>query len=264
MCALTCRVVHQAVALRTGLPIRQTAARLDRRPVDPLVLDAQVEHDLTVGEVGLVLRGERRVGVGAECWVDEGGVAQRVVEIDDGRKRFDVDVDHRAGVDGRVPVDGNDRHHGFTDESNGALGDQRPLAAGLEDRLHVRKGWQVEVLAGEDAEHTWHLLGVVDVVREDAAVRVLAAHEVHPRGVDRNIFDIGTANGQHARILDPLNSIAEDAPHANDLPRRRLVLVHRRAAPTSRRRGRRARPLRSPLAGVRRRCVVPGFRRRCW
>ena len=146
---------------------------------------------------------------------------KRVVELDHGGQRFDVDVHHRGGVDRGVPVDRDDGDDRLADEPHRALGDQRPLAAGLEDRLHVRKRRQVDIVAGEDAEHAWHLLGVVDVVRQDPAVRVLAAHEVHPRRVDRHVLDIRAAGGQHPRILDPLHTIAENAPHGYRPPSHR-------------------------------------------
>ena len=54
--ALARRVVHQPVARRVGLPVRKPAARLDRRAVDPLVDDTQIEHDLALAEVGLMVR----------------------------------------------------------------------------------------------------------------------------------------------------------------------------------------------------------------
>ena len=112
-----------------------------------------------------------------------------------------------------MAVDGDDRNDRLADEPHRALGDQRALAPGLQDRLHVRKRRQVEIVAGEHTEHARHLLGVVDVVRQDPTVGVLAAHEVHPRRIDRHVFDICAADSQHARVLDPLHPIAEDAAH---------------------------------------------------
>ena len=70
----------------------------------------------------------------------QGRVTRGVVEIDDGGKWFDRDVDHRSGVDSGVPVDRDDCDHRFTYESHGALGDQRTLAARFENRLHVANG----------------------------------------------------------------------------------------------------------------------------
>ncbi len=75
------------------------------------------------------------------------------------------------------------------------------------------EGRQVEIDAGEDPEHARRLLGLVDVVRKDPPVRVLAANEVHPGCVDRDVFDVGTAHREHPRVLDPLNPISENAPH---------------------------------------------------
>ena len=112
-----------------------------------------------------------------------------------------------------MSIDRDNRDDRLADEPHRALGDQRALAAGLQDRLHVRERRQVEIVAGEDTEHARHLPGVVDVVRQDPAVGVLAAHEVHPRGIDRHVFDIGAANRQHARVFHPLHAIAEDAAH---------------------------------------------------
>ena len=70
---------------------------------------------------------------------------------------------------------------------------------------------KIEIVAGEDAEDAGDLACVVDVVRQDATVGVFAAHEVDPRGIDVDIFDIRTADGQHPRVFDPLHAIAEDA-----------------------------------------------------
>ena len=112
-----------------------------------------------------------------------------------------------------MAIDRNDCDDGLADEPHGALGDQRAFASGLEDRLHVRKRRQVEILAGEHAEHARHLPGIVDVVRQDPAVGVFTAHEMHPGGIDRHVFDIGAADGQHSWVFDPLNAVAENASH---------------------------------------------------
>gem|GEM_PF-6513317 len=77
----------------------------------------------------------------------------------------------------------------------------------------MRKRRQVEILSGEHAEHTRHLPGIVDVVRQDSTMGIFTAHEMHPGGIDRNVFDIGAADRQHSRVFDPLNAVAEDASH---------------------------------------------------
>ena len=157
--------------------------------------------------------------------MNERFVEQRVIELDHRRQRLDVDVHHRAGVDGSVAIDRDNCHDGLADEPDSALRDQWAFAAGLEDRLNVREWRQIEILAGEHAENAGQLLRIVDVVRQDPTVGVFAAHEVHPGGFDRNVFDVGAADGQHAWVFDALHAVAENAPHSYRRPSATLVIV---------------------------------------
>ena len=93
------------------IPVRDAAARLDRRDVDPRDVDVLGDPDVgrLEGGVGLrlvagfpvpdVVRLLVRRSIGAE---DEGILLERLVRVDDDRKRFVVDEDRGDTIGGGI------------------------------------------------------------------------------------------------------------------------------------------------------------------
>ena len=172
---------------RAAVVVGQDRARLQRQPGVARGVEGGLHHLVGGGE-GLLdvaaLVDALEAEVVAQLGMDDrrAGIERRL-HIHRRRQRLVGDIDLGDGILGDGARLGHHGRHRLADPG-GPLDRQGSLRGrfhALEMRQHAHPGLAMglEVLAGEDAQHAWHLQGLGGVDADNPGVGVRAAHEGH-------------------------------------------------------------------------------------
>ncbi len=200
-------------------PRGRRATDLERARGDALVEEAARDDDLAILEVlvgvGVLGHTERRRVehcVRSGVVVDQCFGRHRRFDVDQRREEVDVDEHHLGGVGGLRKCLRDDRNHGFADEADLVAGEQRARHGGVEVGRHRLER---ERFGGEDADDARHVLGPVDVDRQDRAVSDGRAgvHDMEGAGQQFlvEVVDVHAAGGEELGVLLALYSGPQDA-----------------------------------------------------
>ena len=221
-----------------GVPVRDRAARLHRRRVNPRVDHLLRDDDLVVGGLGL---GEQGIGGRAvaglpvedvvvraplEVVTDQGRVRiERAPDVDQRREHVVLDVDQLQGVPGRVVVVRDDDGHLLALEAHLVRG---------EDGLHVRRQGRHpgQVLRGEvgTGDHGAHLGVCQRLACVDGDDPAVCDRRAQDRGVQHagqpDVVDVTALTPDEARVFLASQPPEPDRPFLR-LPGGCLLGAHR-------------------------------------
>ena len=135
----------------------------------------------------------------------------RPLEVDD-RRQHVVRHDDRVGrVAGDVPIARHDDGHRLAAIADGVDGNRAMLRRRKRRADRHRRQQLGDLRAGEDGFDALHRLGRARVDRDDASVGDVAALERDVLHADqRDVVDIGAAALNEARVLAPLDALANE------------------------------------------------------
>ena len=164
---------------------------------------------------------DRRRHVVAPVGVDQRRAGrQRLLRIDDGGKRLVGHDDGGRGVRRLVRIGGDHDRHRLAGEADDAVG-QRGLAVGLDRRRGDRRRRQRAAELGkvgqrEDAGHARVLAGAAGIERDEACVRMRAAHDDRvQRALEGDVGDVAAAAGEEAVIFSAPQRLPDQAPYSS-------------------------------------------------
>ena len=161
--------------------------------------------------VGVRLAVEAVGGVGARLGEEQHLVGGGGLEVDDDRQRVVVDLDQVGGVLPLVGLLGEDGGHRLADEPHHVLRQERAhhLLVGPAEQ---QRGLEVDVGAGEDADHAGRRTGLPDVDRLDAGVCEWGPDEREMQRSDQvEVVGVAGAAREESRILHAHDARAHDA-----------------------------------------------------
>ena len=258
MCSVSC--------WRTGIPIRDAAARLDRGDVDARDVDVLRDRHLAGGDGRVRGRAVARFPVPDVVVLlvrpairpqHEGVGLHRLVRIHDDRQRLVVHEDRGHAVGGGVAGRGDDRRDLLRLVHHGVHGEHHLHVAG--QRRHPVELVALQVLAGHDRGDARDLQSLGRVDGLDPGVGVRAADDVQPQLPGQvDVVDVLALALDEARVFLALDRVTHAADRGAGaglcLCRHLRHSPLNRPRPANRSGSRQRRPSRRPPAGWTSRC----------